>query len=333
MTKKIGVIGSGAWGTALAQAIALSEKPVLLWTKEISVCSEISKKNTNTMFLKDIYLAETIDATTKLEEVVKECDVLFVACPSKFYTEIITLISGYVTEKHKIIICSKGFRESDGALLSDILEEILPVTPSVGVLSGPAFAIELAKGKHCVLTISSKSQELIKEVNQILSLGSLRLYHNDDIIGAQVGATLKNVIAIAAGITYEMKLGESVRAAVICRGMKEVDRYNNALGGQTKSIYGLAGLGDILLTAKSESSRNYIFGRSLGKGFTTEEAFKLAGGIVEGYKTSRIVTMKALSQGIDLAIISAVDGIIYGDITAEKAIEHLMKRPRIHEWD
>tara|TARA_R110000868_G_scaffold218576_1_gene468960 strand:+ start:105002 stop:106003 length:1002 start_codon:yes stop_codon:yes gene_type:complete len=332
MSKKIGVIGAGAWGTALSQAIALSEKNVLLWAKEVSVFKEISKDNTNSMYLDNVFLAETIDVTNDIEEVVTGCNTLFIACPSHYYTEVIALIANHISNDHEIIICSKGLRESDGALMSDILEEMIPTSPKIGVLAGPAFAHDLASNKPCMLTISSTSEGLIKSVNDILSLESLRLYHNDDIIGAQIGAALKNVIAIAAGISHEMQLGESVHAAIICRGLKEIERYCEAFGGNKETIYGLAGLGDVILTANTATSRNYNFGKNLGKGMSTKEALEAVDGYIEGLNTARIVTMKSLSQGIDLAIISAVDGIVYGDISAEKVIKHLLQRPRSHEW-
>ncbi|MFT7432849.1 MAG: glycerol-3-phosphate dehydrogenase (NAD(P)+) [Alphaproteobacteria bacterium] len=333
MTNQIGVIGAGAWGTALAQAIALSEKNVLLWAKETATTAEINKENTNNTYLEGVFLAETINATHNIEEVVKTCKTLFIACPSPYYTEIITSISQLITDEHEIVICSKGLRDSDGALMSDILCELIPTKPRIGVLAGPAFSKDISRGKPCMLTISSPSKELIKNVNGILSLPSLRLYHNEDMIGAQIGAALKNVVAIAAGIAREMDLGESVHAAIICRGIKEIERYSKALGGHKDTIYGLAGLGDIILTANSTTSRNYNFGRHLGQGLSTEEALAKSDGYIEGLNTARIVTVTALSQGVDLAIIAAVDGIVYGDISAEKVIKHLLERPRTHEWD
>lgn len=326
-----GIIGAGAWGTALAQSIALTEKRVLVWCYEENTCKQIQKSKTNP-FLKDLAIAETVEATSSLKEIA-ENKVLFIAAPAHAYTEILSQLNQYITDDHKIIISSKGFRPSDGALLSDVIGEVLTHNPQIGVLAGPAFAKELAAGKPCMLTISSKHKEVVEQVNNILSYNKLRIYCNEDIIGAQIGAALKNIIAIAAGIADALELGESVRAAIISRGLKEIERYANVYGAQNETIYGLAGLGDTILTASSKTSRNYDFGYYLGSGLTKQEASEKVEGYMEGIQTARIVTTQSLSQGIDLAIISAVDGIIQGDVSPEKVVEFLMQRPRTHELD
>lgn len=331
MTDKIGVIGAGAWGTALAQAIALSEKPVLLWAKETKVFKSIQKHKRNDTHLPSILLAETIEGTQDLEHVFETCNTIFMACPAPYYTEILTLVASSIRPEHQIIICSKGLRESDGALLSDVIEETLHECPSLGVLAGPGFAVELATGKPCMLTISSPHEDVIKNVNSILSLPSLRLYHNEDIIGAQIGGALKNALAIASGIAHEMDLGESVQAAIISRGLKEMERYALSLGGQKDTVYGLAGLGDVILTARSELSRNFRFGQHIGRGLSVQEALDATNGYVEGLNTARIVTLQSFSQGIDMGIISAIDGILKNDVSADKVIQYLMQRPRTHE--
>ncbi|PPR15742.1 MAG: Glycerol-3-phosphate dehydrogenase [NAD(P)+] [Proteobacteria bacterium] len=326
-----GIIGAGAWGTALAQSIALTEKRVLIWCYEEDTCKKIQKTKTNP-FLKGLAIAETVEATTSLKEIAEQ-KVLFIAAPANCYTEILSQLNQYITDEHKIIISSKGFRPSDGALLSDVIEEVLTSKPQIGILAGPAFAKELAAGKPCMLTISSKHIELINTVNEILSYNKLRIYNNDDIIGAQIGAALKNIVAIASGIADALELGESVCAAIISRGLKEIERYARVYGAQNETIYGLAGLGDTILTASSKTSRNYDFGYYLGTGLTRQEATEKVDGYMEGIQTARIVTTQSLSQGIDLAIISAVDGIIQGDVLPEKVVEFLMQRPRTHELD
>lgn len=326
-----GVIGAGAWGTALAQSIALTEKPVQLWCFEEEVYKSIHKNHKN-KYLPELNIAETVSPTTSLKDIA-ENKILFIAVPAKFYTEVLSQLNKYITDEHNIIICSKGFRPSDGALLSDVVEEVLTKRPTIGVLAGPAFAKDIAAGKPCMLTISSKNEMLINNVNNILSYKKIRIYHNDDIIGAQIGGAVKNIIAIAAGIVDALNLGESVRSAILCRGLKEAERYANAYGAKSETLFGLAGLGDMILTASSTTSRNYDFGQFLGQGLNAKEAEEKVNGYVEGINTARIVTTKSLSQGIDLAIISAVDGIIQGDVSAKKVSEYLMQRPRTHETD
>lgn len=330
MNFSAGVIGAGAWGTALAQSIGSCDQNAQLWCYEESICKSINKNNAN-IYLPTLNISENVFATCSLQDIVVHNKFLFLAIPAKYYTEILSQINNYITDDHYLIICSKGFRPSDGALLSDVINEVLTAKPKIGVLSGPAFAHELADGKPCVLSISSVDEVLIEQVNHILNHDNLRIYHNNDIIGAQIGAALKNIIAIAAGISDALNLGQSIRAAIICRGLKEVERFSSAYGGHPETIYGLAGLGDSILTANSKTSRNYDFGYHLGEGFTTEGSIKKVNGYIEGINTARIVTTKALSQGIDLAIFTALDGVIQGDIDAKKVIEILMKRPRTHE--
>jgi glycerol-3-phosphate dehydrogenase (NAD(P)+) len=327
-----GIIGAGAWGTALAQTIALSDQSAHLWCYEEFICKDINKNKKN-KYLPEIDIAETVLATHSLKDIVDQNKILFLAMPTQYYTEILSQINSYVTDGHYLIICSKGFRPSDGALLSDVIEEVLTHKPQIGVLSGPAFAKDLATGKPCMLTISSTDETLIQKVSDTLKYEKLRIYHNNDIVGSQIGAALKNIIAIAAGISDALMLGESVRAAIICRGLKEIERFACAYGAKPETIYGLAGLGDSVLTASSRTSRNYDFGYFLGQGFSAQDAIKKINGYIEGLNTTRIVTTKALSQGIDLAIFAALDGVIQGDIKAKNVIEILMQRPRTHESD
>lgn len=327
-----GIIGAGAWGTAIAQSIALTGQKTLIWCYEESTLKSINKEKVNP-FLPNTPLAETIEASQSFKDIAEACKTIFIAVPAQYYTETLSQLNSHITSEHQIIICSKGFRPSDGALLSDVIEEVFKEKPSIGVLSGPAFAKELAAGKPCMLSLSSKCSTLINTVNNVLSYEKLRIYYNEDIIGSQISASLKNIIAIAAGIADTMQLGESVKAAIICRGLKETERYSLAYGGMSETIFGLAGLGDTVLTANSTTSRNYLFGCYLGEGLTTKEALEKVEGYVEGINTARIVTTKSLSQGIDLAIISAVDGIIQGDVSAERVVEFLMQRPRTHELD
>lgn len=331
MNEKVGVIGAGAWGTALAQVIALSETPVILWAKEAETFKSIQKEKRNLKHLPDVLLAETIEANQDIEEVFEECKTIFMACPAPYYTEVLSLVSNIVTDEHTIIVCSKGLRESDGALLTTVIREVLPTKPKMGVLAGPAFAVELASNKPCMMSISAKDMDVIKTVNNVLNAPNVRLYHNHDMIGAQVGGALKNVLAIASGIAHEMDLGEGVQAAIITRGLKEIERFVLSLGGEKDTVYGLSGLGDVVLTTRSQLSRNFRFGQHIGRGLTVQEALEATNGYVEGLHTARIVTLQSFSQGIDMAIISAIDGILKNDVSAHKVIDYLMQRPRTHE--
>jgi glycerol-3-phosphate dehydrogenase (NAD(P)+) len=327
----VGVIGAGAWGTALAQAMATAGCHVLLWDRDDQVVADLSRRHENRKRYPNTNLHDNISGIAKLEDMAKQCRLLFVAVPSEVNTAIAAQLSVALNAGHVLILASKGFRESDGALLSAVWQEAAPRLKDIAVLTGPTFARELLEQKITSAVVAAVDGDVRKEIIECYPSKYVRLYESEDIIGAQVGGAIKNILAIAAGILDGLNLGNNARAAMLTRGLVEMGRYARALGGDEKTIWGLSGMGDLLLTATSTLSRNYRFGQLVGRGVPTPEA-KLRIGTVEGIIAARIVTVQAQAHGLDLAIVSAVDGILHGDVTPLRAIEYLMARPRTMEF-
>lgn len=332
MTENVSIIGGGAWGTAIAKSLADCGHNVLIWAAEKHVVTDINRSHENKTFLPGISLPENLKATHTLDDLTSHAKVVFSVCPAPYTTEIAASLSASITDEHTVVVCSKGFRESDGALLTDVWTEACAKLSRIAVFTGSSFAAEVAVGKPTCILLASRKQAVIDQVNALFTRNVMRLYFSDDMIGAQIGGAVKNVIAIAAGIADGLELGHNVRAALIARGIAEMGRYGAALGGKAETLSGIAGLGDVVLTATSEQSRNFRFGQRLGRGTPVAEAMKMDGKVVEGVKASRIVTVQAAGRGIDLPIIMSTDGILNGDIAAAEAIALLLERPRVKEF-
>lgn len=330
---KIGVIAAGAWGTAIAHTLASIGHDVLIWSQEGDVVKSINKKHENARYLPAIELNKNLEATAKLDKLAKKCDTIFVCCPAGANTEVAVSIGHLLKSEQTLVLCSKGIRESDGALLSDVWQELVPQVNNVAVLAGPTFAQELADGKKTAFVVSSEKPSVMKQVGDLFNVNNIRVYYNPDIIGVQVSSALKGVIAIATGMSDALNMGNNMRAALISRGMAEISRYAQTLGGDPRTMAGLAGVGDILLSATSKLSRNYRFGKLIAQGTDLNEALAQVNGHVEGFHTARIVTNAATSRGVDLGIITAIDGILHGDITMEKSMDMLFDRPNTWEFE
>ena len=329
----VGILGAGAWGTALAQHLAgACGHKVLLWSYDKKAAKHINKKHENTVFLAGVPLSEDITATTDAKEVLENCEMVIYASPSVNCNEMATILAPRLGADQVLIISAKGFRDGDGALLSDVWMEANPNFKNIAVLSGPAFAHDLSRQKPVTATMASDLPEVIKRVDKLFSSSSLRLYYGKDIIGTQVGGALKNTIAIAAGVSDGLDMGDGFKAALICRGIVEMMRYSRSLGGERITLAGLSGVGDLVMTA-SEGSRNYKFGYLLGEGKTPDEAQKEVGATIEGIAAAGIVTMQGVSRGIDMGVIMAIHGILNGDLDPGRTYNLLLERPRVNEFD
>lgn len=333
MKQPIGIIGAGAWGTALAQILALCEHEVLIWGNHAKVLSQINKEHINGRFLPGIALSERITAVPTLDELPQRCQTLFIVCPAAANGEIAAQIGPALTPQHTLVLCSKGLRQSDGLLMSDVWYETIGDFHNMSVLSGPSFAIEAVQQKPTAVTIAARDIAIARQVGDLFSQPWFRIYYSDDPVGVQVGGALKNVLAIAAGIIDGLELGYNCRAALLTRGLAEMTRYGMAIGAKPETFMGLSGAGDLILTASSNLSRNYRFGKLLAADYSCEEALKKVGHVVEGLYTARIITEQAIAQGIELAIIMAVNGIIHGDMSAQKAMDYLLMRPQVPETE
>lgn len=326
------VLGGGAWGSALANTLAMAKQEVTLWDRDPAVVDDILKNHQNRKRYPDLRMHPGVGAGTDLESLVAEVDVVVAAVPSDVNMVLATRLSNQLTARQGLVMTSKGFRESDGALLTDVWREAAPDLGPVAVLTGPTFAREVMEQKMTAMVVASPNEAFRATVSDGFAVPHIRIYESSDIIGAQVGGAIKNILAVASGILDGLQLGNNVRAAMLTRGLVEMSRYSKALGGQESTIWGLAGMGDLLLTATSTLSRNYRFGQLVGKGMPVAEA-KLRIGTVEGILAARIVTVQAQAHGLDLAAVSAIDGILHGDVTPLQAAEYLMQRPRVAEFD
>lgn len=330
--KPVGVIGAGAWGTALAQSMGLSGEDVVMWDRDVQVVQDINKLRENRKRYPGIVLSERVRAMHDLNQLAATCEVLIVAVPSDVNGIVAAQLASKLGPEHVVVIAAKGFRESDGALLADVWREAAPRVTQLAVLTGPTFAREMMEQRVTTFVVASADAEVRARVGDLFKVSFVRVYENADMVGAQVGGAVKNILAVAAGMLEGLDVGHNARAAMLSRGLVEMARYSKALGGRDDTVWGLAGMGDLLLTATSAMSRNYRFGQLIGKGIPLHEA-KLRVGTVEGILAARIVTVQAQAHGLDLAIVSAIDGILHGDITPLKAIEYLMQRPRGMEFE
>ena len=329
----VGILGAGAWGTALANHLAQNcGHNVLLWSYDEGAAKDIQKKRENTPFLPGISLSENITVTTNPEDVATQCEIIIYATPSAYCHELAVLLAPLLKPEQILVMSAKGFREADGALLTDVWQEAAPHFQNFAVLSGPTFASELAEQKPVTSTLASEDEDITMRVDNLFSSKDLRLYYGDDIIGSQVGGALKNTIAIAAGISDGLALGGGFKAALLCRGVVEMMRYAESLGGKRLTLSGLSGVGDLLMTA-SETSRNYRFGYLLGQGKSTQEAEKEIGATIEGIATASIVTMQGVARGIDMGVLMAIHGILNGDLNPRRTFQILLYRPRVNEFD
>lgn len=326
----VGVLAAGSWGTALAQTLALAGHKVMVWDRDARVVDDINQRHENRKRYPGEALHENVMATLSLAELAKHCRVVIVAAPSDLNEELAAQLADKLGGRHVLVLASKGFRASDGGLLDGIWREACPDT-SLCVLTGPMFARELMDRKVTAGIVASSDPAVRAQVADLFDVPFLRLYESDDMVGAQVGGALKNVLAVAAGVLDGLDFGANARAAMLARGLGEIARYARAVGGKEQTIWGLAGMGDVLLTATSTLSRNFRFGQMVGRGVAVSEA-KAKVGTVEGILAARIVTVQAQALGIDLAIISAMDGILHGDVTPLRVVDYLMQRPRVEEF-
>ena len=319
--KTVGVIGAGAWGTALAQSFARSDLQVKLWAYEQDVVGEINDKKTNQTFLPNITLHDNISATNELKKVCHN-DIIVVVAPTQHVAKIMEQAAPFIAESVPVIIAAKGIEISTGRLLSHIVTGILPQNP-VGVLTGPSFAIEVANDLPAALTLAMNDEyeELNYQLCDVLSTPHFRLYASNDMIGAQIGGAVKNVIAIACGIAHGKKMGDNARAALQTRGLAEMVRLGEKLGADPQTFLGLSGVGDLTLTCNAMQSRNFSLGVAIGEGKRAADILAERSSVAEGYYTAEAIVRLAQKIEIDMPICAAV----YETLHKEKAIDYVIK--------
>ena len=321
--QRFGIIGGGAWGTALAQVLRRAGRDVALWAHETETVAAINRDHVNTPFLPGIALDPAIVATTELAAL--RADVLLLAPPAQHLRAICAAL-GPTWRSSPIVICTKGIEEASGALMSEVAGALLPGA-AVAVLSGPTFAAEVARGLPTAVTLAAADAGLGQRVIAAMGTREFRPYLSDDVIGAQIGGAVKNVLAIACGIIMGRGLGDNARAALITRGLAEMVRLALAKGGKAETLMGLSGLGDLTLTCSSTQSRNHSLGMALGKGEALAQFLAARRSVAEGVSSAAAAATLAQRLGVEMPIVSAVDAILHRGAKIDAVIEGLLARP------
>ena len=319
----IGVIGAGAWGTALAQAMASDGSHVVLWAREPELVDEINTERTNSLYLPTASLHETIRATREIADVAA-LDTVLVVTPAQHLG---TVLSDLGRCPRDLLLCSKGIERDTGRLMADVAAEAAPDS-ELAVLSGPTFAHEVAAGLPTAVTLAcAGGRAQWDRLKAQIARPHFRPYYTDDVVGAEIGGAVKNVLAIACGVVDGLKLGQNARAALIARGYAEMLRFGEARGGDRDTLAGLCGLGDLVLTCSSTSSRNYSLGKALGEGMSAEEALSGKNSVAEGSHTAPVLHELAQRDRIDMPIVAAVVRILSGEAPAREVVADILARP------
>lgn len=324
----VGIIGGGAWGTALAAVMAQIHAEVLIWAREPDVVEGINNANENAAFLAGIKLSPTIRATADLAQMA-DCGALLVVTPAQHVRATLTALPATTAP---LLLCAKGIEAETQLLVSDIAAQTRPDNP-LAVLSGPTFAHEVAAGKPTAITLATSNQALGSILMRLIAAPTFRPYWSDDIIGAEIGGAVKNVLAIGCGVVDGAGLGLNARAALIARGFAEMQRYGLARGGRAETLAGLSGLGDLVLTCSSENSRNFSLGRGLGQGRPAAELLADRRTVAEGAFTAPVLLQSAAQLKVDMPIVAAVCALLDGSATVGDVTTALLARPlKAESW-
>ncbi|MXO90826.1 NAD(P)H-dependent glycerol-3-phosphate dehydrogenase [Pontixanthobacter aquaemixtae] len=319
---QVAVLGGGAWGTALAQMLASDGREVLLWAREPELVDEINAKHSNSLFLPSATLAPTIRATGDLADLA-ECSTILAVTPAQHLSAVIEAMP---FAPQDLILCSKGIEASTGRLMNDVAKDAAPES-DIAILSGPTFAHEVADGMPTAVTIACSGGEAQwQRIKPIIARPHFRPYYSDDVVGAEIGGAVKNVLAIACGVVDGLGLGQNARAALIARGYAEMLRFGEALGAQRDTLAGLCGLGDLVLTCSSTSSRNFSLGKALGEGQSPESLMADRRTVAEGAHTAPVLHQLARQHAIAMPIVEAVNALL-GGAPAPDVVANLLARP------
>ena len=322
MIGRIGVIGGGAWGTALAQVAAAGGEETLIWAREPEVVVSINAAHENRLFLRGIALSPAIRATASLDDL-RECDALLVVTPAQHMRGVLATLPRTAAP---LILCAKGIEEATTKLMHDVAREEQPDAP-IAVLSGPTFAHEVAAGLPAAVTLAVEDQAIGEQLRARLARPFFRPYLSTDVVGAEIGGAVKNVLAIACGVVEGRRLGQNARAALISRGFAEMARFGLARGARIETLAGLSGLGDLVLTCSSESSRNFSLGKGLGEGRPAAELLADRRTVAEGAFTAPVLERAAAEAGIDMPIVAAVNALLSDEASVEQVLEQVLSRP------
>ncbi len=321
----VAILGAGAWGTALAQVAAAAKRAVTIWAREPEVVAGINTTQENPLFLPGVRLNPVIRATDDMREAA-EADVILAVSPAQHMRGVLQQLKPHIGAGQPIVLCAKGVERGSLALMTDLLNEEIPAA-APAVLSGPGFAKDVARGLPTATTVASPDQELAQRIVATIGLPTFRPYVADDVVGAEVGGAVKNVIAVACGVAEGRRLGDGARAALITRGFAELTRLGLAMGAKAETLSGLCGLGDLVLTCCSMTSRNTSLGAALGEGRSLQSVLAERRSVAEGVESAPAVVALAQKYGVEMPISSAVNDIVAERISIDEAIFALLSRP------
>ena len=325
--KRIAIIGAGSWGTALAIMAARAGHQVQLWSRNSDVIHSINESRFNSHYLKLVQIPSSVAATSELNAALDQAEFVLFAAPSHAARELFTTISPQLNEGVILVSVSKGIEIETGKRISEIVKEIASATHPFVCLSGPSFAKEVIAGHPTAIVAASKDAAAARAVQNDLSFENLRIYTNADVIGTEIGGSVKNVMAIAAGMAAGLGFGSNSVAALITRGLAEITRLARREGAQVETLMGLAGLGDLVLTCTGTLSRNRFVGEELGKGRSLDEITAELSEVAEGIKTARAVKQLADRANLEMPIVNEVNAVLYEGKSARDAVSELMSRP------
>lgn len=319
---RIGVVGAGAWGTALAQCAAADGAEVLLWAHEADVVEAINTRHQNDVFLPGVPLASSIMATVD-PAALSQADALLVVVPAQHLRGVLSRIQ---VGDRPLVLCAKGIEAGTGLLMSQVAAALHPGAP-IAVLSGPTFAHEVAQGLPTAVTLACESAPVGRALAARIARPAFRPYLSDDVVGAEIGGAVKNVLAIACGVVDGAGLGQNARAALIARGFAEMSRFGMALGARAETLSGLSGLGDLVLTCSSTASRNFSLGKGLGEGKSAQSLLADRRSVAEGAFTAPVLRDVARRAGVEMPVVEAVCALLDGSRSIEATIGGLLARP------
>ena len=324
----VAVIGAGAWGTALARHLAEKQISVRLWAHEPEVVQAIDLKRENAVYLPGVLLPATLTATNVLSDALDGAECVIFAVPSHVARTVLGRIGAFLPHPVPFVNATKGIEEATLELMTQVMRNVLParMSGSLMVLSGPSFASEVSRGKPTALCLAGQDAEAVKTIQALFMAPSFRVYADDDLIGVQLGGSLKNVMALAAGVVDGLELGHNARAALITRGLAEMIRLGVAMGADPRTFYGLSGVGDLILTCTGPLSRNHSVGVRLGKGERLEGILASMHAVAEGVRTAKAALGLAQRCGVDMPIVQEVNAVLFADKPCRQAVGDLMER-------
>jgi len=326
LDKGITVLGAGSWGTALAIRLANNHNIPCLWGHEADFMEMLSRERQNPQFLPGFQFPENLSIEASLTHAVQANRDLLIVVPSHAFREVLTGVAPLLNEKSRIAWATKGLEHVSGKFMSDVFEDVLGSRYPAAVVSGPTFAREVAADLPTALTVASNNPVFANDMASRLHGGTMRAYTSDDMLGVQLGGTVKNVLAIGTGIADGMQFGANSRAALITRGLAEIIRLGDAMGARRETLMGLSGVGDLILTCTDDQSRNRRLGLALGTGTSIEVALKEIGQVVEGYNTAREVVQLAKQYRVELPISEQVYRVLHEGLAPAEAVHNLLAR-------